>query len=125
MLAQLNRLCQREPNNRRLDEIVEEATAVAGSHTIGYLQDQATLTAHHERSSVVACDDVCLDSLPQHGDPVVERKLPERRVELRQGFPTPDVVDEYVELTVLLFFDALKQPSYLFGTGVIYPHGDA
>src|SRR5919205_871920 len=124
MLAQLHRLREREPDYRRLDEIVEEATAVTCSHAVGYLQDQAALAAHHERGGVVARDNVRLDPLPQHGDPVFERELPERRVELRQGFPTPDVVDEHVEPTVLLFFDALKEPAYLLGTGVIHPHGD-
>src|SRR5215204_1118099 len=83
---------QRWPDHRGLYEIVEEASAVAGPHAVGYLQDQASLTTHHERGGVVARDDVRLDSLPQHGKPVLERELPERCVELRQGFPTPDVV---------------------------------
>src|SRR5918993_3065819 len=57
MLAQLHRLRQREPDHRRLYEIVEEAAAVAISHAVGYLQDQAALAAHHERGGVVARDD--------------------------------------------------------------------
>ena len=126
--TQLLRLRPREPDHRRLGEVVEQRDAivigVVGGRAVRDLDHEAARAAHQQRQRVMARDQVRLEREPEQAQPGVEVVLPHRRVPLEQVLGAPDVVHEHVEAAVL-GVDPLDQAADLPGLQVVDRDGDS
>ena len=122
------RLGEREPDDRRLGEVVEGVDAVVDGVVlrgpVGHLDHQAARVADQQRERVVAGDQVGLDGEVEQPQAVGEVVLPDRRVPLEELLAAPDVVDEHVE-PALLVVDAAHERLDLGGLEVVGRDGDA
>ena len=98
-------LREREPEHRRLGQVVEGREAVVRGvvleRAVGHLDDEAARPADQQRQREVAGDQVRVDREAQQPQAAVEVVLPHRRVPLGQLLAAPDVVDEDVEAALL------------------------
>src|SRR5580658_1177927 len=119
-----------QPNHRNLHQVVEQVAAVAKEVAVSDFDDQSASALevaafHHERRRIATGDDVRMHGLMQHGQSLIERKLPESLAEFGERIAAPYVINQNVELALLLTLNAGDKFLNVTFLGVIAANGDA